>query len=109
MTQRQVRKNTTFGQIYSTAEEKLKKLFGRPEIVLPLAGDYVRITNMHDLDYGHIAEVLWVDDAGAMDLTDVSVQIKLNPFGGGVKIQRPISYLCFKILNEMEVLAEASK
>jgi len=71
---------------------------------LPEPGDYVRIIEELDEDYGLIGEVLWIDRRPYTD-----VHVMLNPFGGGVKIRRPIDGRSLTILTEMEVLAEASK
>ncbi len=106
---RQVAKHVTSGMLYGPSHKALAEKLRGPKHEVPRSGDYVRITNMHDGDFGQIAVVLWVDQAGAMDLSTVSVHIMLHPFGGGVRLNRPVGPQNVKILNEMEVLAEASK
>jgi hypothetical protein len=75
---------------------------------MPEMGDYVRVTEELDGDYGLVAEVTHVTWNQNPTLRDV--HITLNPLGGGgVKMRRTISPSSIRILNEMEVLAEASK
>lgn len=74
---------------------------------LPEVGEYIRITNEHDLNYGQIGEVTEVENEPSRK----TVHFKLDPFGTGgvVKLLRPIDPGCYEILTEMEVLAEASR
>lgn len=71
---------------------------------LPEPGDYVRISQELDQDYGKIGQVQWVERPPYPD-----VHVMLHPFGGGVQVRRPFDSRDLDILNAMEVLAEASR
>lgn len=71
---------------------------------LPVPGDYVRISQELDQDYGRIGEVLWVERRPFPD-----VHVKLNPFGDGLRERKQFDGGDLTILNAMEVLAEASR
>ena len=74
---------------------------------LPVKGDYVRVIQGLDPDFGKVAQVLWVDYSKNPLLCDV--QILVDPFGDTVKIRRPIDPIHIRILCEMEVIAEAAR
>jgi hypothetical protein len=74
----------------------------QPEV--PEVGDYVRITEELDQDYGQIGEVQWVDSIPYRD-----VHVMLHPFGGGVKTRRPFDLRSITIMSELEVIAEAAR
>lgn len=94
---------------YAAAEKKLAEALRRVENEppLPKAGDYIRITNKLDSDFGRAAEVLWIENRDRPG--PKTIHIMLNPFGDYLKIRRPIDPGCFRILNGMEVIAEASR
>lgn len=74
---------------------------------MPEIGDYVRITEELDSDYGKIAVVYNVINSPNPALRDVL--IVLHPFGNGVKRRRTVAPRVLVILNEMEVIAEAAR
>jgi len=70
-------------------------------------GDYVKITEELDHHYDVIAEVhnvTWNQNPSLRDL-----HLVMYPFGGGVQLRRKVDPRGVRLLNEMEVLAEASK
>lgn len=73
---------------------------------IPNHGDYFRITNKYDLNYGQVGQVLYLDeDSNGLK----RVQFTLNPLGGGPKKQRSIPLGYFRILDPLEVLAESGR
>ncbi len=74
---------------------------------MPEIGDYVRVTEELDRDYGKIAVVYNVINSRNPSLRDVYVMF--HPFGGGVEKRRTIGPRDIVILNEMEVIAEAAR
>jgi len=83
---------------------KMKKAF-EPLRALPNVGDFVRVTNTLDMDYGKLAEVEFIGNDGRPGIK--TIHLRMNPLGGGVQIRRPIDLGCFEVLTEMEVLAES--
>ena len=74
---------------------------------MPEIGDYVRVTEELDGDFGLIGYVFFVTHSSNPTLRDVS--IKLNPFSGGVQSRRTISPHDIAILTAMETLAMVSQ
>lgn len=94
--------NASFKQTVDAMNKVAESLRG-VSWVLPQPGSYVRITNEHDSHFGQMAEVI---DMGAEEET---IWIMLNPFGGGVKLRRPIGVSNVRLMADMEVVAEAAR